>query len=428
MVIIAKNQPTMKIQPFGMLLIFFFFLQSVAAQKKEVISTIDSILISTIDSKLKSTELSDATMSADQENVKEKKAFYLRFRKGLASLRNYIKNEESQFSGNVSFGFNSQESKRDNFFVIGTGVDLSKDTYPFKFDLNYGIQAQIQNGALDETVSNLSISFDYNISEESLLTQSYVFLNRSNNSYVGIDQRYELGGGFLLNFYSGSKANGLLDKGNDEMKLMNGRISDSNISEKGNHEIFSNGIDAISKSMSIEDMEKMAEVKKSRKRQANRIIKKYSTYRLSLLGGINIELEQTADSLELFNGEMIRKGNFEPTNRYRMVVRPGFEWKGSNFVFSTKAYFKMGFFNEFYSQVGDDISYDKKVDYWMDWNNKLSFNFTDNISLSISYSLFYDNAPNRSFFNIGSSALPDVRLFKAENTFNQILFSFNYGL
>jgi hypothetical protein len=396
----------MKIQQLGTVLIFFFCLQLVTAQQKEVISTIDTIL--------KSNQFTDTAN--------------LKFKEGLTRLRQYIEDEDNQFSGNVSFGFNSQESKRDNFFVISTGIDLSKDTYPFKFDLSSGIQAQIQNGDLDETVSNLSISFDYNISEESLITQSYVFLNGSNNSYLGIDQRYELGGGFLLNYYSGSKANGLIEKGNDEMKLMNGGISDPEKNEKENHRIFSEGVDSLSKSMSSEDKEQFEEVKKSRKRFANKIIKKYSTYRLSLLGGINYEIEQTADSLELFNGDLVRKGTFDPTNRYRMVVRPGVEWKGSNFTFSSRAYFKMGIFNEFYSQIDNGQNVDKKMDYWAEWNNRLSFNFTDNISLSISYNLFYDNAPNRSFFNIGSVAEPDVRLFTAENKFKAILFSFNYGL
>ncbi|MBT8264542.1 MAG: hypothetical protein KJN75_04325, partial [Muriicola sp.] len=362
----------MKIQQFGVLLAFLVFLQFVTAQQKETISTIDSILHS------------------EQFDEKSNQ----KFKEGLTKLQDYIRNEENKFSGEVSFGFNSQESKRDNFFVIGTGVDLSKDTYPFKFDLSSGILAQIINGELDETVSNLSISFDYNISEESLLTQSYVFLNGSNNSYVGVDQRYELGGGFLLNFYSGSRANGLTDKGKDEMKKMNGSISNSKMSEKENHQIFSEGIDLIGNSMSEANREKLEAVKKSRKRFANKIIKNYSTYRLSFLAGINIELEQTADSLELFNGDLLRKGTFEPTNRYRLVVRPGFEWKRNNFTFSTKAYFKMGIFNEFYSEVGDGQNIDKKLDYWADWNNKLSFKFTDNISLSISYSLFYDNAPN----------------------------------
>jgi hypothetical protein len=405
----------MKILQFGTLLAILFFLQFGTAQKNEARSAMDSTAISAIDSILIDTILN--VKQFDKLSIQE-------FKVGLTKLRDYIKNEKNQFSGKVSFGFNSQESKRDNFFVIGTGVDLSKDTYPFKFDLSSGIQAQIINGELDETVSNLSISFDYNISENSLLTQSYVFLNGSNNSYLGIDQRYELGGGFLLNFYSGSKGNGLTDKGVDEMKLMNGSISDPERSEEENHKIFSEVIDKLAK----ENIAKLEEVKKSRKRFANKIIKKYSTYRLSFLAGINIELEQTADSLELFNGDLIRKGTFDPTNRYRLVVRPGFEWKRNNFTFSSKAYFKMGFFNEFYNRVSDGQNIDKKLDYWADWNNRLSFRFTDDISLSITYSLFYDNAPNRSFFNIGSATVPDVRLFKAENTFKQILFSFSYGL
>jgi hypothetical protein len=256
---------------------------------------------------------------------------------------------------------------------------------------------------------------------------------------LGIDQRYEIGGGFILNYYSGTKANktkyqkdvllgdeinsGLTREGKDKLKELLGNTNSIN----ENDEVFEKGINYISASNAFED-KKLEELAIERRNFINTLIKNFSTTRLSILGGLNYELEKTADSLELYNGDILKKGSFNSTNRYRLVTRPGIEFKGENFQFSSKVYFKFGVFEKFYNEVAGGENVDKKVDYWSEWNTRLQFNFTPKIGVAISYTLFYDNAPNRSFFNIGSDTVPDVRLFSAENKFKAILLSFNYGL
>ncbi len=416
-----ENQPTMKPSQLIAVLFFIFFFMSVSAQQGSLIKTIDSLLM----------DLSTNKPALDLN---------LNFRENLTGLRKNMEEEEDQFTGNISFGLNGQEVQRDNFFVISTGVSLSSGTYPFKFELNSGILVQIQNGNFNESVSNLSISFDYNYSEKNLSKQSYVFLTGTNNSYLGIDQRYEIGGGFILNYYSGNRAkkkeflrNGSLDKkgtsgltreGEQQLKILNGNTRSYN----ENTLSFDQGITAVLKSSVLADEEKLEDLRRNRRRFINTIIKKFSTTRLSILGGVNYELEKTGDSLELFNGDLQRKGSFQSTNRPRMVIRPGVDWKGENFSFSSKFYMKMGLFDEFYNEIDDGQNADKRLDYWSEWISSLRFNFTQKISVSILYTLFYDNAPNRQFFDVSTTAEPDIRLFKAENKFKSILLQFNYSL
>lgn len=347
---------------------------------------------------------------------------------------------EDQFSGRIFFGLNGQEVKRDNFFVINTGISLSNGVFPFKFELNSGILAQIRNGSFSETVSNVSISFDYNFSDKDLSKQSYVFINGTNNSYLGIDQRYEIGGGFILNYYSGNKSrkvehvrnraiddrneSGLTEDGITKLRELNGVEESFNDTDRflkdQREDLLNRGEE--------EAADDVTGLLRKRRRIVNTLIKKYSTIRLSILAGLNYELEKTADSLPLFNGDLQRSRSFSATNRYRLVVRPGLDWQGENFSFSSKMYVKSGIFEGFYNRIDDGINVDKRWDYWAEWISSLRFNFTEKIGVSITYTLFYDNAPNRAFYDIAQTGGNDFRLFSAENRFKAILLSFSYGL
>lgn len=426
-----KPEPTknMKYWRISLLLVFVLCFKTVSAQENELIPIIENILKSNFDTVIPTRHFSTKLQNIDTLTM---------FKENLSGLQLAIENEQ-QFSGSITFGLNSQEVKRNNFFVINTGIDLSAGTYPFKFELSSGVLAQIENGTFSESVSALSISFDYNYSEKNLSKQSYVFLNGTNNSYLGIDQRYELGGGFILNYYSGTKAkttkfqrdvllgeeinSGLTLEGKEKLKQLLGNAH----SIDDNDEVFKKGVNYLSNSKASKD-EKLELLDKERRKFINTIIKNFSTTRLTILAGLNYELEKTADSLELYNGDILRKGSFSSTNRFRWVVRPGVEFRGENFKFSSKAYFKFGVFEEFYNEVAADQNIDKKIDYWSEWNTSLRFNFTPKIGITISYTLFYDNAPNRSLFNVGSVGAPDIQLFSAENKFKSILLSFNYGL
>lgn len=403
-------------------------IQNVNAQHTEIISSIDTLL--------QFGHFPNSAVVTKTEKNAESMKLYTTFKEDLKILKTFLREDEkNQFGGKISFGLNSLESESSNFFVINTNIALSKSRYPFKFDLNSGLLAQIQNGAIDETVSNLFIAFDYNFSEKDVGKESYVFLNATNNSFLEVDQRYELGGGLILNHYSGKNSikkkygsnqtlnreqlSGLTKKGVE--KLM-GDEDGQVLSERS----FDAQVDEVG-SPSDNKREKR-KLKASRKRFTNIIIKNYSTTRWSVLAGINYELEQTRDSMTLFNGDLIRKGAFDATNRFRMVIRPGFQYKGNAFSFSSKLFIKMGIFGELTNEVSEGSLSDSKADYWVDWTSSLRFNFTDKIGLVISYNFFYDNAPNRLFFNTAALGEPEFRVFEAEKYFRAFTFSFSYKL
>ncbi len=400
----------------AILILSFLGCQNLPAQNTDIRKTVDTIL-------LNFDQFQDISSISDKQRK--------RFKTYLFDLRN-LEAQERKISGEISFGLNGLEVENNNLFVINTGFNLASGVYPFEFNLNSNIQAQTQNGVLKETVSKVGISFDYNFSEKDLGKETYVFVNRTNNSFLGIDQRYEIGGGLILNLYSGKSASienqfqGLTDTGKEEIKKVEGFEKELPFLTE---DYFESCVDSICSRIKNIPKKDRKNLKKSRNRFNQVIKKKYSTTRISILGGMNYELEKTADSLKLFFNEEERKGVFDATNRFRMVARPGFEWRGDNFSFTSNAYFKLGLFGELSNVIEEGLLRDEKSDYWVEWVSKLSFKFTKKIGLDILYTFFYDNAPNRKFFNIADATeTPDFKIFEAEKRFTAISFKFKYVL
>lgn len=413
----------MKTKHLGLFFVFFAFFQNLSAQDKDIRPTVEIIL-----SKLY--QFQDSIIlypSAVQNPLK------IGYREHANAYREYLNKlkdmeaKEHQFTGEISFGLNGLEGENNNLFVINTGFSLANGTYPFAFEVSSGVLAQIQNGSLEESVSNLAISFDYFL-KENLAQQAYVFVNGNNNSFLGIDQRYEMGGGVVLNAYSGDKKdgmakdknkNGLTKEGEKEMKA----LDENPFFNKSAGTAY---VDSLSNTIGAKEENKT--LGNAGNRFKNIIKKNYSTTRLSLLGGLNYELERTADSLQLYDGALERKWTFDATNRFRMVLRPSFVWKNDNFSFSTKAYIKMGVFGEFTNKVEEGPFSDTRADYWVDWTSKLKFDVTEKIGLEIEYYFFYDNAPNRLYFDIATNGEADLQLFEAEKIFRSLSFRFTYSL
>ncbi|GAA4271014.1 hypothetical protein U6A24_03870 [Aquimarina gracilis] len=347
-----------------------------------------------------------------------------KYKKHLFLLRDQEETEQ-KFNGKILFGLNGLEVDNNNLFVINTGVTISRGTYPFQFKFSSNIQAQTQNGSLKETVSNLGISFDYNVDKD-INKETYVFVKRTNNSFLGIDQRYEIGGGFIFSSYSGKEKEplqkkGLTDTGEKILRQLEGFKDNESLGKCVDEVCNINDEDPIdSKYSEILNQKKEDFIKITRK--------KYSQTRLSILLGLNYELEKTEDNLKLFYKDSTVIDSFPATNRFRIVVRPGFEWQGNNFTFETKAYFKFGVFGELENVVNEGSISDERLDYWAEWENSLSFKFSKKITLGIKYSYFYDNAANRKFINTSQNAESDFRIFSAEDTFQAITFNFEYKL
>jgi len=376
--------------------------------------------------------LKDSTLNSKDTPIHLKKEFikYLDFLKQIENLK--------KLKGSIEFGFNGNEVDNTNLYTINTGMQANFGGYPLEVEATTNIQTQITDGKFEENLSSLDISMDYHLFN-SLTHETYVFVKRTKNKFLGIDQRYEIGGGYVLNFYSGKSENGRVksttEKGKKFLKqlykyeklysqltttdtlvkdVIKSKLSSSLKKEK--KDINNTNFDTIFN---------------SRTEQEKSIIKSYSKHRVALLLGFNYEIEKTRDSLSLYNKELDSTFNktFEATSLFRLVVAPKYTLKGDKFKWSNTVFFKIGLLNLVDDVVlpDEDISNqlvrDERADYWIDLSTSFEFEISEYLSFVSTINYVYDNAPKRIFFD-NDNLIPQIA--EAESRFTGINFKLKY--
>ncbi len=357
----------------------------------------------------------------------------------LDFLYDYV-DSEHRLNGKGLFNFSGNETSRNNLFQVGAGVSIDQGVYPYELDFSANVQSLLKDGDFQENFSNLDISFDFhphtpsaftkmkkyesklkelerektqNSTEEEnkqylinkyqtklenvkdingLWLENYVLLKRSSDSYLGLDQAYDVGAGFIFSFYS--KA--LTKKGRSNRDELNRKPSYS-----------FNGDDLIRcltncapihnvLQLSPDEIETLMA---SRYRYLISNRKQYSQLRLSLLLGSYYELEKsTISNTIFFNGKDTTMSiPFKPTNRIYGEMRPGIVWKPKD-KYKLKIYpFVKIPLDRIKDKVSEGGLTDIRTDYFIDFQSSLSIGIEDNFEIGIYYNLLYDNAPYRLY-------------------------------
>lgn len=355
---------------------------------------------------------------------KERKSFinYLGF------IRKIEKSESIQ--GSVKFGFNGNEVDNSNLYTILTGMEANYGIFPLEINAKMDVQTQVSNGDFEENLSNLHLSMDYHLDKEMLL-ETYAFVARTKNKFLGIDQRYELGGGIIVNLYSGvlpkAKLTGKGEKLLKKLKAWQEKYPVETLNEIPIKQCLEDY--CITKNiLSKEEIKKLFEVQESHEKTLK---KKYSKFRLGLLTGFNYEIERTKENLTLYNQDLDTPLNrtFDTTSLLRLTVAPKFEVQGDNFVWKNTLFFKIGLLNVVDNIIlpDEDLTnidiQDEKSDFWIDLRTSFSFKLTKKLSFVSSLNYVYDNAPKRIFFENSEG---NFDIASAEDSFTGINFELKY--
>ncbi|MFQ5572198.1 MAG: hypothetical protein ACE5G0_21185, partial [Rhodothermales bacterium] len=106
--------------------------------------------------------------------------------------------EQHKLKGKAGFGFHSDETSGESsseFHNVNASVNLSRGSYPGELNVTSKIDVTIKGGKFSENVSILNLTYDY---YPRPWLEGFVFVDRLNNSFLEIDQRYEVGGGVVL--------------------------------------------------------------------------------------------------------------------------------------------------------------------------------------------------------------------------------------
>ena len=183
---------------------------------------------------------------------------------------------------------------------LRTSVDISRGSYPDQIRLRSSIGVtRTESGALSESLSDLHLSYDYHLRDEHL--EAFVFGKRFSDDYLGIDQRYEIGGGIVLNAFLG----GVTKNGRTQLSKLNhgGTVPENEDVARPGSRIY-NGQEAewrecylelANKSGTSGTPEAAASELESARANASRVVRKSKTrFRLGMLLGLHTELEDAS--------------------------------------------------------------------------------------------------------------------------------------
>ncbi len=359
------------------------------------------------------------------ENISEEdKTEIQEFWKLIKFLRKQEQKEKT-LNGNGQFGFSGNQTDISNIFTVYGGLNFSKEYYPVDLDFSIQFQTVFRDDDFNESVSEIDISFDYSYPNigDGLLLENFVFISRHSNAFLDIDQRYEVGGGFILNKFF----NNLTDSGQEELEELDRKPIYKTDGDGNLIKCYQDACQSIGNPNKLTDDE-INIVKNSQERYRKVIKKNKSKLRLSLLAGLYFELEKASASNDVFTvlGNREFTESFPATNKLRWEVRPGIKTQISDYLtIRVDPFFKMPMPWRWDDTIVENGIVDRRADYFVDVTARLEAKFTQGLSVGMRYKYLYDNAPKRRFIDVG---LPQDALLIGQQSYHAIFFTFRFSL
>lgn len=321
----------------------------------------------------------------------------------LVKLLKDFEQKENRFNGSARFGFAGDKTGAASLYKINGGISVYRGYYPDKFEFANDVGMVLSNGAFTENVSNIFITYDHSLPVgDSLFLENYAVMSRFSDEFLGIEQRYELGGGFIVARWSKK----LTAKGRQELTA----VSRLTLANTGADTLLAciSGDCAAATPTSPTDAAKLIRAQQMAKTATR---KRYNTFRVALLTGLFLETEKgfAADTLTTAAGKIYRKQSFSATQYLRWEFRPTIDLKPNDqWALKIRPYFKMPMPWEWYSQTTQNGFTSKAVDYRIDLQTSLSIKLAEGsgkqASFEVQYRVLYDNAPKRAFTELLTDA------------------------
>lgn len=345
----------------------------------------------------------------------DSKQEYNEFVNFIKHLRDFYR-MEIDLNGSVGVSFNSDFNDTKEITNIGTAFAIDKGVFPIEADFSANFQTIFQENLVQQRISNLDLSIDYHPFKNSTVLENYSYANRYADSFLGINQRFEVGGGMIVNGYVfGLNAEGSKHKENlgkidhvpaEIIKIYNLKGDD-----------VKNLISAQSNFL-------------------NSNTKRYSKWRFALLTGIFYELE---DSKAIFSKEQIEQYSlpdtinqlFKPFSRFNWTLRPTLEYRPNKVLrLTANSYIKgLGLPGQIYTDITGKKINDKNLNQkniLLDNQINLAYKLGPKTSLVLRYRKIIDYAPR------GIIAFDDTEdknvVVLGENTHTTIVGTFSFRL
>lgn len=122
---------------------------------------------------------------------------------GLSFLREEEQRQQA-LKAEISFGLSGDEAGNRSLFKLNTGIGLSRGVFPSEVSVVARLFLQVRDGQLQEDVTSLQLTYDYHASHT---VQYFAFAERFTDSFMSIQQRYEIGFGARMGWQFGQVGN-----------------------------------------------------------------------------------------------------------------------------------------------------------------------------------------------------------------------------
>jgi hypothetical protein len=121
------------------------------------------------------------------------------FWNALAALRRE-EDRQRALKADISFGLSGDESGPRSLFRLNTGIALTRGDFPSEVTVVSRLGLQVRDGQLQEDVTSLLLSYDYHTTSH---VEYFAFAERFSDSFLSIQQRYEIGFGARTGWHLG---------------------------------------------------------------------------------------------------------------------------------------------------------------------------------------------------------------------------------
>ncbi|MEO7175090.1 MAG: hypothetical protein ABIV51_04550 [Saprospiraceae bacterium] len=249
--------------------------------------------------------------------------------------------EMKRIQGKPSFGVSFNQSIKQDILQIDGGINLQRGGYPSTFRFESDLSLILLNKKINENLSNIYLSYDFHPRlKDSLLLENYIFVKRFTDAYLNVEQRYEVGTGTIIAFWSrklsgnGQKAIAKLDK----------MVFDNTSYDSEGH-LFKLCTSYCQRfqtdKITDSDVEDLVNLQGNIR---NSIRKSFSTLRTGVLVGVFVETEKITIPSEIRQtdqGPKLYSYDFNPEYKLRFEVRPFVTIKPNDaLTLKFKPYFK----------------------------------------------------------------------------------------
>ncbi len=372
----------------------------------------------------------------------------------------------------VSLGYEGHQSYHDGADrkysqVLGVETAMSKDLFPNELRFKAATNLVMGTDKYNNELSSILLNYDHYLDG---VFEAYVFTERFADSYMGIKQRFEIGGGMQAEFKIGDPLKGYSRNPPDRKRQGHVHAKTAWVSEVGKpktdptiHAKFKREQDVLEelaetepafremlgclkrfieraasdkpcqmgsperKAPTIADVyaiiDFLEQFAKSRRNLDYALIKRRSPLKLGLAASVFSEIEQASlapFSTDAQGNRTAKSITMDPVQRYRLTVRPSIEWTITDQVaFHSGCYFKLPLFGKTRGIVyesPDSEETTKAFDYRIDWYSEIKFTLAKhalwggNITMSLNHEYHYDNAPPSLPNQIGSTSYKGLNL------------------